>query len=155
MSVVSCCKCVRGGGDLYIPCKMTTSNAWWSRGWFYLRNDGERLPAHTGKVLRDKLDMWGYGVSPVERQSRLGVFIDVLQHLAHQGLTAAAVIANFHRQRVLPLMEMKLEIYQLASEAALEGSRMSRRLLSHDAAAQRAKCWKYALETIIFPCIHD
>ena len=89
---------VRGRrGDLYIPCKMTTNNAGWSRGWFYLRNDGERLPAYTGKVLRDKLDMWGYRVSPVERQSRLGVFIDALQHLAHQGPTAAAVIANFHR----------------------------------------------------------
>jgi len=53
--------------DLYIPCKMTTNNAGWSRGWFYLRNDGERLLAYTGKVLRDKLDKWGYGVSPPER----------------------------------------------------------------------------------------
>jgi len=39
---------------LYIPCKMTTNNRDWSRGWFYLRNDGERLPAFTGKVLTEK-----------------------------------------------------------------------------------------------------
>ena len=39
-------------GNLYIPCKMTTNNAGWSREWFYLRNDNERLPAFTDKVLR-------------------------------------------------------------------------------------------------------
>jgi hypothetical protein len=38
--------------DLYIPNKMTTNNAGWSRGWFYLRNYGNRLPAFTNKVLR-------------------------------------------------------------------------------------------------------
>ena len=103
------------------PCKMTTNNAGWSRGWFYLRNDGERLPAYTGKVLRDKLDVWGFGVSPVERQAKLGVFTDALRHLARQGLTAAVVIANFHRQRVLSLMERRLAIYQLIYEAARRG----------------------------------
>ena len=45
--------------DLYIPCKMTMNNREWSRRWFYLRNNGKRLPAYTGKVLGDKLDDWG------------------------------------------------------------------------------------------------
>ena len=93
----------------------------------------------TGKVLMDKLDMWGYGVSPPERQAKLEVFTEALKRLADKGLTAATVIANFHRQRVLPLMERRLAIYQLTPKAVPEGSRMSRRLLSHDAAAQRAK----------------
>ena len=48
------------------------------QGWFHLRNNGERLPAFTGKVLRDKRDEWGYGVSPIEHQARLRVFIDAL-----------------------------------------------------------------------------
>jgi hypothetical protein len=30
--------------ELYIPCKMTSNNAEWERGWFYLRNDGASLP---------------------------------------------------------------------------------------------------------------
>jgi len=42
--------------DLYIPCKMTTNNSEWDRGWFYLRNDDGRLPAYTGKVLLEKPD---------------------------------------------------------------------------------------------------
>ena len=67
------------------------------------------------------------------------MFTDALQHMARRGLTAAAVIANFHQQRVLPLMERKLAIYQLMPKAAPEGSRMSKKLLSLDAAAQRAK----------------
>jgi hypothetical protein len=32
--------------EFYIPCAMTTNNAEWERGWFYLRNDGPGLPLH-------------------------------------------------------------------------------------------------------------
>ena len=90
---------------------MTTNNARWSRGRFYLRNDDERLPAFTNKVLREKPEKWGWGVSPPKQQARLEVFTKALQYLAKKELTAAAVIANFHRQRVLPLMERRLAIY--------------------------------------------
>ena len=47
-------RAVRAGGlsvslrdsrkELYIPCTMTSNNAEWERGWFYLRNDGAGLP---------------------------------------------------------------------------------------------------------------
>ena len=67
------------------------------------------------------------------------MFTDALKRLAVKRLTAATVIANFHRQRVLPLMERRLAIFQLTPEAAPEGSQMSRRLLSRDTATQRAK----------------
>jgi hypothetical protein len=30
--------------ELYIPCTMTSNNAEWERGWFYLRNDEPDLP---------------------------------------------------------------------------------------------------------------
>jgi hypothetical protein len=30
--------------ELYVPCTMTSNNADWERGWFYLRNDGTSLP---------------------------------------------------------------------------------------------------------------
>jgi hypothetical protein len=30
--------------EFYIPCTMTSNNAEWERGWFYLRNDGADLP---------------------------------------------------------------------------------------------------------------
>ena len=95
---------------------MTTNNAGWTRGWFYLRNDNERLPAFTDKVLREKPDTWKCGV-PHERQPRLKVLTDALQRLAKKEQTAAAVIANFHRQRVIPLMERRLEIFELAPKA--------------------------------------
>ena len=39
---------VRGqSANLYNPSRLTTNNAGWTRGWFYLRNDDERLPAFT------------------------------------------------------------------------------------------------------------
>ena len=111
--------------NLYIPSKMTTNNTGWTRGWFYLRNDDERLPAFTDKVLREKLDSWGWGVSPPKQQARLEVFTKALQYLAKKELTTAAVIANFHQQRVIPLMERRPPIFELTPEAAAEGSRMS------------------------------
>jgi hypothetical protein len=47
-------RAVRAGGmslavrgqhrDDYIPCTMTSNNAGWERGWFYLRNDEPGLP---------------------------------------------------------------------------------------------------------------
>jgi hypothetical protein len=30
--------------EFYIPYTMTSNNAEWERGWFYLRNDGPALP---------------------------------------------------------------------------------------------------------------
>jgi hypothetical protein len=42
--------------ELYIPCTMTSNNAEWERGWFYLRNDGAGLPPYSGKVLMERAD---------------------------------------------------------------------------------------------------
>ena len=76
------------------------------------------------------------GVTP-ERQAKLKVYTDAQRHLADKGLTAAAVVANFHRQRVLPLMERKLPLFKLMPKAPSEGSRMMEELLSHEVTAQR------------------
>jgi hypothetical protein len=43
---------------MYISNKMTTNNAGWARGWFYLRNFSSRLPAFTNKVLRERPANW-------------------------------------------------------------------------------------------------
>ena len=67
------------------------------------------------------------------------MFTNMLQYLAKKGLTAAAIIANFHRQTVIPLMEMRLPIFELTPEAPVEGSRTLNELFSHDAAARRAR----------------
>ena len=40
------------------PNNMTTNNAGWTRGWFYLRNFGNRLPAFPNKVLRERPEKW-------------------------------------------------------------------------------------------------
>ena len=64
---------------------------------------------------------------------------NALQCLVRKGLTAAAVIANFHRQRVIPLTERNLPIFDLTPEAPYAGSRTSNVLLPHDVAARRAK----------------
>ena len=124
--------------NLYIPNKMMMNNAGWTRGWFYLCNFGNRLPAFTNKVLRERPAKWDWGVSPPTHQARLEVLTEALRHLAREGLTAAAVITNFHRQRVIPLTERSLPIFDLTPEALASGLRTAAELLPRNTAARRA-----------------
>ena len=125
--------------NLYIPNKMTRNNAGWTRGWFYLRNFGNRLPAFTNKVLRERPAKWDWGLSPPAHQARFEVLTEALVNLARKGLTAAAVIANFHRQRVIPLTERSLPIFGLTPGVPASGSRTSTVLLPRGIAARRAR----------------
>ena len=79
------------------------------------------------------------GVSPPAHQARLEVLTDALVHLARKGLTAAAVIANFHRQRVIPLTERSLPFFGLTPGVPASGSRTSMVLLPRGIAARRAR----------------
>jgi len=118
---------------------MTTNNAGWTRGWFYLRNFSSKLPAFTNRVLWERPEKWDWGVSPPAHQARLKVLTDALERLDRRGLMAAAVITNFHRQRVIPLMERVLSIFKLTPGAWASGSRTLVELLPRDIAARRAR----------------
>jgi hypothetical protein len=96
---------------------MTSNNAEWERGWFYLCNDEPDLPLFTGKVLKEKVDTWWHDLSPSSRQDRLKSALLALKSLADAGLGAASVLANLHHQRIVPLMERELGFYEM-SEAA-------------------------------------
>jgi hypothetical protein len=50
--------------ELYPLCTMSSNNADWEKGWFYLCNDGAGLPPYTVKVMMGKTDAWHHGVSP-------------------------------------------------------------------------------------------
>ena len=78
-------------------------------------------------------------MSPPKCQAKLEVFTEALKYLACKGLTAVAVIANFHRQRVIPLMERALPIFKLTPRAKASGSRTATELLPRNTAAWRAR----------------
>jgi hypothetical protein len=117
------CRAARAGGlalsvrtsrkEEYIPCTMTTNNADWERGWFYLRNAEPGLPPYTGKVLWERAASWYHGVSPPHYQALLDSLVDALKELAGHGLTAGCVLANLHHRRVVPLMERPLRIFEM------------------------------------------
>jgi hypothetical protein len=128
--------------ELYIPCTMTSNNAEWERGWFYIRNDEPGLPHYTGKVLKEKADSWWHGVSPSSRQERLESALLALKDLADAGLGAALVLTNLHHQQVVPLMERRLRIFEMGDTAdpvALAQSRLLPDLLPQEYAATRAR----------------
>jgi hypothetical protein len=105
-------RAVRAGGmslalrgqckDDYIPCTMTTNNAGWERGWFYLRNDEPGLPPYTGLVHRERPASRHHGVSPPQHWDRLDSLLAALRDLAGRGLTAEAVLTYLHHRRVVP-----------------------------------------------------
>jgi hypothetical protein len=145
-------RAVRAGGmslalraqykDDYIPCTMTTYNADWERGWFYLRNDEPGLPPYTGLVLWERPDSWSYGVSTPQHRRWLDSLLAALRNLAARGLTAATVLAFLHHRRVVPLMERPLCVFEMTEAAdpvALARSRMLPSPLQRDYALTRAR----------------
>lgn len=82
---------------------------------------------------------WVYGVSPKAKQDQLKVYVDALRGLADAGLTAGSVIAHFHHRRVLPLMERKLRLYQMTTDALPEGTKISKEALLDELVLHRAK----------------
>jgi hypothetical protein len=129
--------------ELYIPCTMTSNNAEWERGWFYLRNNEPSLPPpFTRKVLKEKADSWWHGLSPSSRQDRLESALLALKSLADAGLGEASVLANLHHRRIVPLMEWELRIYEMSEVANPVSLARSRFLSEHfpqEYAATRAR----------------
>jgi hypothetical protein len=128
--------------EQYIPCTMTSNNADWERGWFYLRNSGAGLPPYTGKVLRERAISWHHEVSPPSHQARLDSLLAALKHPADRGLTTGCVLANLHHRRIVPLMERRLRIFEMDEDAepiALAESRLRRDLFPWEYAATRAR----------------
>jgi hypothetical protein len=128
--------------ELYIPCTMTSNNAEWERGWFYLRNDGAGLPPYSGKVLMEKADSWHHGVSPSSHQARLDSLLAVLKALADDGLAAGCVLMNLHHRRIVPPMERSLRIFEMHEDAdpvSLAQSRLMPDLLPWEYAATQAR----------------
>jgi hypothetical protein len=142
-------RAVRAGGmslalrgqfkDDYIPCTMTTNNAGWERGWFYLRNTEPGLPP---TPFKEKPSSWGYGVSTSQHRRRQDSVLAALRSLSERGLTAMGVLAFLHHRRVVPLMESPLCIYEMTEEAdpiALARSRMLPTPLGRPYALTRAR----------------
>jgi hypothetical protein len=93
-------------------------------------------------VLRERPNSWSHGVSPVQHRRRLDSLLTALRDLARRGLTATAILAFLHHQRVVPLMERPLRIFEMTETAdpvALARSRMLPSPLLREYAATRAR----------------
>jgi hypothetical protein len=72
----------------------------------------------------------------------LDSLLAALRSLAGRGLTAEVVLAHLHHQRIVPLMERPLRIYEMTEDAdplALAKSRSLPGLLLREYAATRAR----------------
>jgi hypothetical protein len=93
-------------------------------------------------VLKEKTDTWHHGLSPSSRQDRLESLLNGLRSLADAGFGAASVLTNLHHRRIVPLMERRLCIYELAEDAdptTLARSRLLRGRFPWEYTAMRAR----------------
>jgi hypothetical protein len=82
-------------------------------------------------VLKVEADAWHHGLSLSSRQDRLKSLLVGLKSLADAGLGAASVLANLHHQRIIPLMERELRIFEMTEEADPTALARSRLLHEH------------------------
>ena len=123
-------KAVRAGGctlqvrqdrqHLYIPAQLASTNRRWHTSWFYLRNDDDRLPPYTGRIVGSCPERWKYGV-PREDQPKLQSLLEGLQRLWDRCLTTAVVVAAFHHRRVLPLMARRRRLFEMRLDEPIAG----------------------------------
>ena len=143
---VGCCNIHPKRADLYIPTGLYSNHAGWDCYWFYLRNEGGLFPEYTGRVPSERGFNWSHGPSGVDRE-RLGPLLDAMRALRSirvgtKEVSAAHVVAGFHRRRVLPLMERPLRLDQMgnnADPAAMARSQMSPELLDPEEIVKRVK----------------
>jgi hypothetical protein len=69
-------------------------------------------------------EKWRYGV-PLVNQPKLQPLLEGLKRLRSHSLTAAMVVVDFHRLRVLPLMAWRRRLFEMSPDESIEGIRMS------------------------------
>jgi hypothetical protein len=78
-----------------------------------------------------KTHAWHHSVSPSSRQQRLESLTNALPSLANAGLGVASILANLHHQRIIPLMERELRIFEMSDTANPTSLARSRLLQEH------------------------
>jgi hypothetical protein len=122
----------------YIPVGLSSSNRGWHAGWFYLRNDLDQLPAFTGRTFAVAPPKWREDLIK-DKAIPLRKVVKALAELSKAGLTAAVVVANFHKRRVLPLMSRRIFLDDMKEGTSWEGTRMAPDELEHDEVVRRVK----------------
>ena len=81
--------------------------------------------------MESQPERWRYGIQLVD-QPKLQPLLRALERLRSRGLTAAVVVAAFHRQRVLPLMARRQCLFEMTPDEPIDGIRMSTVALSDE-----------------------
>jgi hypothetical protein len=81
-----------------------------------------------GMMVKEYPENWQWGV-PAAEQKKLDPLLDGLATLRREGVTAATMVATFHKRRVLPLAQRVLSLYQMMPKASLFGMQMLEELV--------------------------
>ena len=88
--------------------------------------------------MESQPEKWRYGI-PVVDQPKLRPLLEALERLRSRRLTAAVVVAAFHRRRVLPLMARRRRLFDMRLDEPIEGIRMSAAALAEEAVLCRVR----------------
>ena len=88
--------------------------------------------------MESQPERWRYGV-PLADQPKLQPLLRALERLRSRGLTAAVVVAAFHRRRVLPLMARRRRLFEIRLDDSIAGIRLSTSALSDEEILRRVR----------------
>ena len=88
--------------------------------------------------MESQPEMWRYGVAR-DDQPKLWPLLEALQRLRGRALTAAMVVAAFHRRRVLPLMARRQRLFEMTPDKPIDGIRLSAATLSDEEVLRRVR----------------
>ena len=88
--------------------------------------------------MESQPERWRYGVLLAD-QPKLQPLLKALERMWSCGLTAAVVVAAFHRQRVLPLMARRQRLFEMTPSEPIDGIRLSAVALSDEEILRRVR----------------
>ena len=88
--------------------------------------------------MESQPEKWRYGVAR-DDQPKLRPLLDALERLRGRALTAAVVVAAFHRRRVLPLMARRQRLFEMTPDEPIDGIRLSAVALSDEEILRRVR----------------
>ena len=88
--------------------------------------------------MESQPEKWRYGVV-IADQPKLRPLLEALERLRGRSLTAAVVVAAFHRRRVLPRMARRQRLFEITPDEPIDGIQMSTVALSDEEILRRVR----------------
>ncbi|CAN6203451.1 unnamed protein product [Urochloa humidicola] len=109
----------------YIGLTANKSNKGWHDQWVYLKSEGwKRFPRFTGRYFIKAPQKW-HSLPSASDQAQIQPLIRAIGILKSHGLRGAGVVGHYHERRLAPLMQHRLQMWEMDDDAESAGTHLS------------------------------